>query len=74
MFYDEIKMKLPAALGDQHHLLFTFYHISCQRKVDQTTVDTPVGYTVTFVDLKKFILFVNIIMYFSGFLFSEMVV
>lgn len=38
-------MKLPAALGDQHHLLFTFYHISCQRKVEQTTVDAPVGYT-----------------------------
>lgn len=45
-FYDEIKMKLPAALSDNHHLLFTFYHISCQRKVEQSSVDTPVGYTV----------------------------
>lgn len=45
-FYDEIKIKLPAALGDNHHLLFTFYHISCQRKIEQSTVDTPVGYTV----------------------------
>ncbi|VVD03337.1 unnamed protein product [Leptidea sinapis] len=30
--YDEIKIKLPADLGDQHHLLFTFVHVSCQRK------------------------------------------
>jgi hypothetical protein len=42
-----MKIKLPANLGDQHHLLFTFYHISCQRKVEQTTVETPVGYTVS---------------------------
>lgn len=46
VFYDEIKLKLPAALGDNHHVLFTFYHISCQRKQEQTVVDTPVGYTV----------------------------
>ncbi|XP_056642383.1 dedicator of cytokinesis protein 7 [Diorhabda sublineata] len=44
-FYDEIKIKLPAALADNHHLLFSFYHISCQKKLDQNTVDTPVGYT-----------------------------
>lgn len=44
-FYDEFKMKLPANLGDQHHLLFTFYHISCQRKEEKTTVETPVGFT-----------------------------
>ncbi|KAK5645751.1 hypothetical protein RI129_004215 [Pyrocoelia pectoralis] len=45
VFYDEVKIKLPAALKDNHHLLFTFYHISCQRKMEQTMVDTPVGYT-----------------------------
>lgn len=45
-FYDEIKIQLPANLGDQHHLMFTFYHISCQRKAEQNTVETPVGYTV----------------------------
>uniref|UniRef100_A0A1B6EVF4 Dedicator of cytokinesis protein 7 n=1 Tax=Cuerna arida TaxID=1464854 RepID=A0A1B6EVF4_9HEMI len=44
-FYDEVKMSLPANLTDQHHLLFTFYHISCQRKLEQSTVETPVGYT-----------------------------
>lgn len=47
VYYDEIKIKLPAALGDNHHLLFTFYHISCQKKLEQNTVDTPVGYTVS---------------------------
>lgn len=48
VFYDEIKIKLPATLGDNHHILFTFYHISCQRKQEQNSVETPVGYTVSF--------------------------
>lgn len=47
IFYDEVKMKLPAAIGDSHHILFTIYHISCQKKMDQPNVDTPVGYTVS---------------------------
>lgn len=47
LFYDEVKIKLPAALGDNHHLLFTLYHISCQKKQqEQNVVDSPVGYTV----------------------------
>ncbi|XP_076269946.1 dedicator of cytokinesis isoform X1 [Rhynchophorus ferrugineus] len=45
IFYDEIKIKLPASLADNHHLLFTFYHISCQKKTEQNIVETPVGYT-----------------------------
>ena len=45
-FYDEVKIKLPANLKDCHHLLFTFYHVSCQRKVEQTAVETVVGYSV----------------------------
>ncbi|XP_050313244.1 dedicator of cytokinesis protein 7 isoform X2 [Anthonomus grandis grandis] len=45
VFYDEVKIKLPASLADNHHLLFTFYHISCQKKADQNVVETPVGYT-----------------------------
>ncbi|XP_034047220.1 dedicator of cytokinesis protein 7-like isoform X1 [Thalassophryne amazonica] len=43
-FYEEIKMKIPANLTDNHHLLFTFYHISCQPK-QNTPLETPVGYT-----------------------------
>ncbi|XP_063618134.1 dedicator of cytokinesis protein 7 [Cydia splendana] len=47
--YDEIKIKLPADLGDQHHLLFTFLHISCQRKPvapeQEKNVETVVGYS-----------------------------
>ena len=43
-------MKLPAVLGDQHHLLFTIYHVSCQqRKADEKVIETPVGYTVSIV-------------------------
>uniref|UniRef100_A0A671TCH5 Dedicator of cytokinesis protein 7-like n=1 Tax=Sinocyclocheilus anshuiensis TaxID=1608454 RepID=A0A671TCH5_9TELE len=31
-FHDEVKIKLPASLTDHHHILFTFYHVSCQQK------------------------------------------
>lgn len=44
-FHDEIKIKLPASLSDHHHILFTFYHVSCQQK-QNTPLETPVGYTV----------------------------
>ncbi|XP_067276937.1 dedicator of cytokinesis protein 7-like isoform X1 [Pseudorasbora parva] len=43
-FYEEVKMKIPTNLTDNHHLLFTFYHISCQPK-QNTPLETPVGYT-----------------------------
>uniref|UniRef100_A0A7N8X0U7 Dedicator of cytokinesis protein 7-like n=1 Tax=Mastacembelus armatus TaxID=205130 RepID=A0A7N8X0U7_9TELE len=43
-FHEEMKMKIPANLTDNHHLLFTFYHISCQPK-QNTPLETPVGYT-----------------------------
>uniref|UniRef100_A0A8C3ACU3 Dedicator of cytokinesis 6 n=1 Tax=Cyclopterus lumpus TaxID=8103 RepID=A0A8C3ACU3_CYCLU len=43
-FYEEMKMKIPANLTDNHHLLFTFFHISCQPK-QNTPLETPVGYT-----------------------------
>ncbi|XP_025407791.1 dedicator of cytokinesis protein 7 isoform X2 [Sipha flava] len=56
-FYDEIKIKLPADLDDRHHLLFTFYHVSCRRRGTlvggqenhqhrpQVAPETPIGYT-----------------------------
>ncbi|XP_075192835.1 dedicator of cytokinesis protein 9 isoform X3 [Anomaloglossus baeobatrachus] len=28
-FYDEIKIELPTQLHEKHHLLFTFFHVSC---------------------------------------------
>ncbi|XP_068092049.1 dedicator of cytokinesis protein 8 isoform X2 [Hyperolius riggenbachi] len=43
-FYEEIKIKLPAKLTEKHHLLFTFYHISCQQKAG-TSVETVLGYS-----------------------------
>ncbi|KAJ7316681.1 hypothetical protein JRQ81_002843, partial [Phrynocephalus forsythii] len=43
-FYEEFKLKIPANVTDNHHLLFTFYHISCQQK-QNTPLETPVGYT-----------------------------
>ncbi|CAM4610803.1 unnamed protein product [Lepidochelys kempii] len=43
-FYEEFKLRIPPALTDNHHLLFTFYHVSCQPK-QNTPLETPVGYT-----------------------------
>ncbi|KAM4052801.1 dedicator of cytokinesis protein 8 isoform 2-T2 [Anomaloglossus baeobatrachus] len=43
-FYEEVKIKLPAKLTEKHHLLFTFYHISCQQKLG-TSVETVLGYS-----------------------------
>ena len=57
-FYEEIKIALPADLADYHHLLFTFYHISCQRKQDVIPVETPIGHTVS---LMSFCLFVTLV-------------
>ncbi|XP_014668067.1 PREDICTED: dedicator of cytokinesis protein 7-like [Priapulus caudatus] len=50
-FYEEVKVRMPAVLDIQHHLLFTFFHISCQKKVEQTPIETPIGYTAGRVTL-----------------------
>ncbi|XP_051562167.1 dedicator of cytokinesis protein 9-like isoform X2 [Myxocyprinus asiaticus] len=43
-FYDEIKIELPTQLHEKHHLLFTFYHISCDSSTKKRDiVETPVG-------------------------------
>ncbi|XP_077118084.1 dedicator of cytokinesis protein 6 isoform X5 [Ranitomeya variabilis] len=43
-FYEEFKMKIPGNLTENHHLLFTFYHVSC-RQNQTTSLETPAGYT-----------------------------
>uniref|UniRef100_A0A8C3KZN3 Dedicator of cytokinesis 11 n=1 Tax=Chrysolophus pictus TaxID=9089 RepID=A0A8C3KZN3_CHRPC len=48
-FYDEIKIELPIHLHQKHHLLFTFYHVSCEINTKATskkqdTIETQVGY------------------------------
>lgn len=45
-FYEEVKIKLPAKLTVNHHLLFTFYHISCQQK-QGNSVESLLGYSVS---------------------------
>ncbi|XP_016085071.1 dedicator of cytokinesis protein 11-like [Sinocyclocheilus grahami] len=49
-FYDEIKIELPVHVHEKHHVLFTFYHISCELGNKTTTkkrdgVETLVGYS-----------------------------
>ncbi|XP_043560274.1 dedicator of cytokinesis protein 11 isoform X1 [Chiloscyllium plagiosum] len=48
-FYTEIKIELPVHLHEKHHLLFTFYHISCDINTKGTTkkrenIESQVGY------------------------------
>uniref|UniRef100_A0A671WCI3 Dedicator of cytokinesis 9 n=1 Tax=Sparus aurata TaxID=8175 RepID=A0A671WCI3_SPAAU len=48
-FYDEYKIELPTQLHEKHHLLFTFYHVSCDNNSKASTkkrdlVETQVGY------------------------------
>ncbi|XP_067903129.1 dedicator of cytokinesis protein 11-like [Heterodontus francisci] len=48
-FYSEIKIELPVHLHEKHHLLFTFYHISCDINSKGTTkkresIESQVGY------------------------------
>ncbi|XP_029397639.1 dedicator of cytokinesis protein 9 isoform X22 [Mus pahari] len=49
-FYDEIKIELPAQLHERHHLLFTFFHVSCDNSTKGSTkkkdaVETQVGFS-----------------------------
>uniref|UniRef100_A0A8C5CRE9 Dedicator of cytokinesis 11 n=1 Tax=Gadus morhua TaxID=8049 RepID=A0A8C5CRE9_GADMO len=49
-FYDEIKIELPVHVHEKHHLLFTFYHVSCEFSSKTATkrregVETLVGYS-----------------------------
>ncbi|XP_037633423.1 dedicator of cytokinesis protein 8 isoform X1 [Sebastes umbrosus] len=45
-FYEEVKLALPARLTERHHLLFTFYHISCQQKQNQSgSCETFIGHS-----------------------------
>ncbi|XP_076872027.1 LOW QUALITY PROTEIN: dedicator of cytokinesis protein 9 [Brachyhypopomus gauderio] len=43
-FYDEVKIELPTQLHEKHHLLFTFYHVSCDSSTKKRdVVETAVG-------------------------------
>jgi dedicator of cytokinesis protein 9/10/11 len=45
-FYEEIKARLPLSLTAQHHILFSFLHVSCNIKKKEVTQlpETAVGY------------------------------
>uniref|UniRef100_A0A182T2D9 C2 DOCK-type domain-containing protein n=1 Tax=Anopheles maculatus TaxID=74869 RepID=A0A182T2D9_9DIPT len=47
-WYEEIKLRLPLNITAQHHLLFSFFHVSCNiaKKKDLATTSTeaPVGF------------------------------
>lgn len=45
MWYEEVKIRLPTNILYSHHLLFTFYHISCDiNKKRENGVENCVGY------------------------------
>lgn len=46
-WYEEIKIRLPLHLTPQHHLLFSFLHVSCnltKKRDANASFETPVGY------------------------------
>lgn len=45
-WYEEIKMRLPLVITAQHHILFSFVHVSCNigKKKDTENVESPVGF------------------------------
>lgn len=47
-WYEEIKIRLPLNISTQHHILFSFIHVSCdlsKRRDTSMTFETPVGYS-----------------------------
>lgn len=51
-FYEEIKICLPPEITPRHHVLVTFYHVSCEASVKTSrqsvrggVVDTVIGYS-----------------------------
>uniref|UniRef100_A0A8C5BY13 Dedicator of cytokinesis 10 n=1 Tax=Gadus morhua TaxID=8049 RepID=A0A8C5BY13_GADMO len=49
-FYDEVKLELPIQLHEKHHLLFSFYHVTCDINAKtnvkrKEALETPVGYS-----------------------------
>ncbi|XP_063724459.1 dedicator of cytokinesis protein 11-like isoform X2 [Symsagittifera roscoffensis] len=42
-YQDEIKIELPAELNSKHHILFTFYHVSCDQVSKLTSNSATVG-------------------------------
>ncbi|XP_020930470.1 dedicator of cytokinesis protein 10 isoform X28 [Sus scrofa] len=48
-FSDEVKIELPTQLHEKHHILFSFYHITCDINAKanakkKEALETPVGY------------------------------
>ncbi|XP_055683113.1 dedicator of cytokinesis protein 9 isoform X1 [Lutzomyia longipalpis] len=45
-WYEEVKLKLPLHITTQHHILFSFVHVSCDlgKKKENNSFETPVGY------------------------------
>ncbi|XP_061394284.1 dedicator of cytokinesis protein 9 isoform X1 [Musca vetustissima] len=46
-WYEELKLRLPLGLFPEHHLLFSFYHVSCnlgKKRDASASFETPIGY------------------------------
>ncbi|XP_055386706.1 dedicator of cytokinesis protein 9 isoform X2 [Condylostylus longicornis] len=47
-WYEEIKMRLPLHITPQHHILFSFLHVSCnlsKKRDAYAAFETPIGYS-----------------------------
>ncbi|XP_076304439.1 dedicator of cytokinesis protein Ziz isoform X14 [Tachypleus tridentatus] len=48
-FYEEVKLVLPSHVHEKHHILFTFYHVSCEPPKNSKRRDSPVENVVGYV-------------------------
>lgn len=65
-FYEEVKIELPPKLTDKHHLLFTFYQISCQKpKPGEPLIQEPgfLGCTVCVYTVCMYVCTLYVCMY-----------
>lgn len=47
-FYEEIKLRLPLHITNQHHILFSFVHVSCdlsKKRDTASSFENPVGFS-----------------------------
>ena len=83
-FYEEIKIELPPKITHKHHLLFSFYHVSCQKPKPEiplrqepfflgctVSLSQHFNYHVIFQDSRLIFILLFTSIFFSGFLFFK---
>lgn len=65
-YHDEIKVCLPAILTPQQHLLFTFFHVDLQTKLEAPKPVSPCSYTAELLYCVVALVLSNICVFFTA--------